>query len=125
MLKVIPTLSGDAVSAHNYSLVFRIDETDYLFSFSYNRRTDRWSFNVDDDKGNQIIAGAVCVYGVDFFQYANPELRPKGILTLIWKSNAATAEEPGEFDLGKTCMLLHVDRAEDFVESPPAELPTT
>ena len=121
-LREVPTLFGeDGVTTHNYTRVFTIDETDYLFKFSYNPRIDRWVLSIDDPNNDPVIVGAVCLNNVNLFTYANGDLRPRGVLVCIPRGTEEDISEPGEFDLGKTSFLVHYDRDEDLVESEPTE----
>ena len=122
-LQVVPTLSGDAVTTHAYSLIFPIENIDYSFSFKYNPRQDRWILDIIHPNGDPVVVGAVILYGVELFSYAVPSLRPRGSLQCIWKSLEDSASEPGEFDLGKTAFLFYFERPEDLTPSVPTDPP--
>ncbi len=122
-LRTVATLSGDDVTTHNYSIVFPIDDVNYDFTFSYNARQDRWVLNITDPFGDPVLVGAVIVQSVDLFTYANPAIRPRGVLTCTWKSNAPSAPEPGEFDLGKSSQIIYYERPEDLFITEPTDPP--
>ena len=115
------TLQGDGVSTHVYNQIFTIDGVEYKFRFRYSSVMLRWIFNITHPNGDAVVTGAPVVYGVNLFSYADPALRPRGVVTCIWKSNETSAPEPTEFELGKTSVLLYYERIEDFDFSDPVE----
>lgn len=119
MIRKVPTLSGDAVTTHNYSIVFPIDDQKYTLFFSYNARMRRWIVTIDTAAGTRVVTGAVALLGVDLFSYSAPGLRPRGFMICVSTANAAGAPEPEEFDLGRAALLLHFDRTEDLDDTGP------
>ena len=121
MLRRVPTLYGDAVTTHNYTIVFPIDGVDYLFEFQYNAREDRWGLSITDPSGDPVVTGATIVLNVNLFTYASAALRPPGFLTCAWLGTPETAQEPGELDLGKTSQIYYFERVEDIQPVAPEE----
>lgn len=121
MLRVLPTLHGEAVTTHDYEIVFPIDDVPYMMRFSFNRRMGRWVLSIRLPDGKPVVTGTPVLHDVDLFTYAAPGTRPRGLLMCIWRADSETGDEPGEFDLGARSILVHVERPDDFLQLPPQE----
>lgn len=124
-VRAVPTLHGDNVTSYQYDVLFDMlgpsGEEEYRLAFAYNQRMDRWVLSIFDSRDQPVVVGAPVLLMVDLLKYAAPGLRPRGTLLCWWKTNAESAREPGEKDLGAWCEIVYFERVEDLDEVEPTE----
>ena len=67
MIRIVPTLHGDAVTTARYTLLFDLvgpgGPEEYQFSFKFNRVMDRWVLSIRNSQGQDVVIGAPVVLG--------------------------------------------------------------
>lgn len=123
MIRVVPTRSGESVTTHAYDVLFEMVGPEgpqvYRLAFHYNVRMGRWILSIFDAAGRQVVSGAPVVQLVDLLAYAAPGLRPRGSLICVWKTEALSAPEPGERDLGAWSEIIYLERIQDLEDLGP------
>lgn len=123
MIRVVPTLSGDGVISHEFSVVFEIDGVQYSFRFVYSKRMRRWIMSITHPNGTPVVVGAPVLSLVDLFSYSRPGMRPRGFLRCVWRAPTLGEPEPEEIDLGRTHSIVYFERVEDLDPDVPVVPP--
>lgn len=87
-----------------------LDGTDYLVSFLYNLRRDRWTFSLQDLDGNFLLTGQTVHLNVPLNRRAVGG--PPGVLIAL--PETGVTEPPGLHDLGEAVKLFYIT-ADDSV----------
>ena len=119
MIRILPMLSGDAVTSYEYSIPFEIREVIYALRFLYNARLRRWVLTITHPNGTPIVVGQPVIQGVNLLEYSRPGLRPRGFLVCFPRGDAASEREPELRDLGRTHALVYFERTEDLGDTSP------
>lgn len=102
-----------------YRQTTTLDGRDYILTFRYNAREDRWYIDLADQDDVEIVSGLKLVCAHDLLLRIVDERRPPGRLMVHdgAASDPATsvkidAEDPGFDELGDTVVLLYVPEAD-------------
>jgi hypothetical protein len=88
-----------------YSLDVTLEGTTYRFEFKFNSRKERWSFDIQDQAGNDILVGIPALTNVDLTaQYQHLGI-PKGIF--LFFDTEGEEKNAGQFELGDRIKMLY------------------
>lgn len=73
------TLSTDS----HYEQRISLDGQDFIFTFQYNQREEKWYFDLADQNEEQIVSGLKIVPGLDFLRCVTDLRKPPGVLVAI------------------------------------------
>jgi hypothetical protein len=110
-MQILTTISN--FPAHSRS--FTIDEGEFIFEFTYRKRTSSWYIDVLSAEGEPLASGRRLTPGwnpLDY--YARPPL-PLGVFLVTGPDNYA------KNDLGERLLILYVPEAE--IPEPPSLIP--
>ena len=89
-----------------FSLKTTLDNSPYTFIFIFNQRSQRWSFNLENDAGDILLTGIKFIVNSDLLaQYKYNSEIPQGILFGINLVNNGVP--PGVDDLVNVVKLLY------------------
>lgn len=101
----IPTLT-DGTEAYDQRT--ELDGTEYVLTFKFNRRRERWVMSIDTPGGVPILTGQTVSLGIPLNR--RQVAGPPGILLAVSENGDLTP--PGLTDLGGRVKLLYADAAE-------------
>lgn len=100
----------------------RLEGRDYVLSFAYNQREERWCVSFSDEEGTPIASGIKLIANWSLLHpYRYDSRMPPGQLTV--SDISGDGSPPTQFELGegKRCELLYWSRAE--LDAIAAEIP--
>jgi hypothetical protein len=100
-ISLIPTLT-DGTQA--YLQRSGLDGTDYLLSFLYNLRRDRWTFSIQDLGGSFLLTGQSVHLQIPLNRRAVGG--PPGVLIAL--PEVGVVDPPGLHDLGESVKLFYI-----------------
>ena len=87
-----------------------LDGGNFIFSFRFNERVDRWVMSISDATETPLVMGIPILLGTVFYdQFKNPGL-PKGRLFAI--NPESPNVEAGRDDLGKSVFIYYMDEGD-------------
>lgn len=91
-----------------YSFTIELDGTNYVLSFRFNVRMDRWAMDIAKTDGTVVLAGVVLETGVDLTgRYVSDSLPPGRFLAYDESGQGMNA---GRYDLGDSVKLLYEEQ---------------
>lgn len=100
----IDTLTDGTTS---YDQRIELDGEEWLFSFDWNSRIDRWFFSIDDLSGVPVLTGAAVSLDIPLNRRAVGG--PPGILVA---SSVSGDDPPGLLELGARVRLYYLEAAD-------------
>lgn len=67
----------------DYQYTLTLEDLQYIFHFSYNKRMERWLLNIMDNDENILIGSILLLSGYNLIGRYKNTLLPKGVLFLI------------------------------------------
>jgi len=110
----IPTLSGAAVTTHDYTIRVTLEQRKWDLRFQFNDRAQVWCVTVTaTGETLPMVAQAPLWLGVDALRYGYDSRLPGKLIAM---SRGSVDAEAGLLELGRACVLLYISLDETGVE---------
>lgn len=93
-----------------YSIQVSLDDIEYILTFKYNTRMDRWLFSFSESNGSIIFSGILLVLGINFFDLIADDRQPTGELRMY--DTTQNANEPNKDNFGQTLKMIYIPLSE-------------
>ena len=111
-VEIIPTLEQTPF----FTQRTKLDGRDYILSFKYSDRENRWYVDISDQDGELIVASVKLTLGTLLLGCVVDPRRPPGELMVIhyptYEPGGSPPEDPGFEDFGRDTLLTYFDAAE-------------
>jgi hypothetical protein len=95
-----------------YDLRVTIDDSDYVLSFDYSQREDRWYLSLALPSGDVLVRGWKLVTGVMLGIRVADRRMPAGAFAVITQAQDQSPPGWGELGADRRCQLYYVTRGE-------------
>lgn len=90
-----------------YEHTLELEGTTYSFSYTFNRRSNRWSMSILDINGAVVLGGVPILVDIDLTsQYIQENLPPGGFVPI---NETGTGKNPEIIDLGNDVKMIYVE----------------